>query len=1156
MGEILKNKKTIQEVEIFMSELNQLGLIFNNFFADILNEVLKENKMKEKVIANTIIDLRGKAILRILPEDINHKYEDNSLEIRRNINDILLNLKQREDQQAYVKFLNEYFDILDFSMYLKLFNNANKIEGFAELLKAKYNQTFSVVECNNIFNHAVQIRNEIVHQTNESKQKYQNIEKMEDAVETYSKIYDILKNKKTETTYGAKFNKHITRCKNIIKSAPLSYKQISEIIPMLANEESIKALFLESYDSTNKILYGWQKEELIEKCKIIYYGASTEALPQNKIDKEITKTTKTEMLLLEQYLNNFRETNTPAILTSEDWSEIAKNCTVIFDTSVFLPRVVGGYTHRDYAIDTIAPILKANDAVPLIDYSSRVELNIISDSDVENKCSEKDKSNARHARESIHLLNEHGNLAFIKKNKTLFRKGCYGITDIVNKNPDVRFVVVSQDLESQKYIIDNTNNNCLVVSVNTFGQAGSKILASNIGKLKRFISDLGNRNDESEELLTNVYNNKDDSDDQKQSVVKTEEKPKPSDNENAEVKETIPNEQCKKEVITNSQKQKGIETKVTQQQSAQQNQPSRKSINKQTTIIKETKELLSCSVQLETGSILKDEEGNIYILGEIIGEGGEGCAYEIDSDLVAKIYHKESLTKNRYEKLKLMISNNPKIKKLCYPEKLLFNNSNEFVGYLMPKVPSNYLTLGQSVMKLGNGDLDELVKKNVRLSGLEKWTRYSLTRLCANIAKTFSDMHAHGILMGDINQNNILVNCKNSSGDDFRIIDCDSFQIGPYPCPVGTDEFTSPKIYIREKTDRPQYGTFLRKVEDDEYALASLLFRIFMFGQQPYASKGNNEMPEAQARRSYNFSFRFEDEAGQTAPEGCYSMIWNNMPYNVRRLFVSVFKDGKDVTAKTWEIEINNYTDQIKEGKYTNELIPNRFRDSTGDKTIDITCDLCGKESNMFKNYYTKIIKPKHAMKICPLCQASVVPLIKRKTVNAICECCGKTYEENMYRAVAHDYGDLYYASPLVCPTCNEEVTVKCSGCGKPVIKKRYQIKKGKFIYCRDCLAKVSATCESCGRSIEVSRFQTLNGKKVHCQKCSETVIATCSCCGSTYTTSKYKIKNLNNGGYCSSCREKVPATCSRCGKVMEIPKYKKIKHSRPLCEQCIIKRY
>lgn len=1084
MGEILENKKTIQEVEIFMSELNQLGLIFNNFFADILNEVLTENKMKEKVIANTIIDLRGKAILKILPEDINHKYEDDPLEIRRNINDILLNLKQRKNQQAYVKFLNEYFDILDFSMYLKLFNNSNKIEGFAELLKAKYNPTFSVVECNNVFNHAVQIRNEIAHQTNESKQKYQNVEKMEDAVETYSKIYDILKNKKTEATYGAKFNMHITRCKNIIKSVPLSYKQISEIAPMFANEEGIKALFQESYDSTNKILYGWQKEEIIEKCKIIYYGASTETSPQNKMDKEITKIAKIEMPLLEQYLNNFRETNTPAVLTNEDWSEVAKNCTVIFDTSVFLPRVVGGYKHRDYAIDTITPILKANDAVPLIDYSSRVELNIISDSDVENNCSEKDKSNARHARESIHLLNEHGNLAFIKKNKTLFKKGCYGITDIVNKNPDVRFVVVSQDLESQKYIMDNTNNNCLVVSVNTFGQAGSKILANNMGKLKRFINNLDNCNDEDEELLTNVYNNKDDSNDQKRLVAKTEEKPKPSVNKNIEVKNAAPNEQCKKEVITNNQKQKGLEFKAAQQQSAPQSQPNKKSINKQTTIIKETKELLPYSVQLEPGSILKDEEGNIYILGEMIGEGGEGCAYEINSDLVAKIYHQESLTKNRYEKLKLMISNNPKIKNLCYPEKLLFNSNNEFAGYLMPRVPNNYLTLGQSVMKLGNGDLDELVKKNIRLSGLEKWDRCSLTRLCANIAKTFSDMHAHGILMGDINQNNILVNCKNSSGDDFRIIDCDSFQIGPYPCPVGTDEFTSPKIYIRENTDRPQYGTFLRKVEDDEYALASLLFRIIMFGQQPYASKGNNEMPEAQARRSYNFSFRFEDEAGQTAPEGCYSMIWNNMPYNVRRLFVSVFKDGKNVTAKTWEFEINKYADQIKEGKYTNELIPNRFHDPTGYKTIDITCDLCGKESNMSKNYYTNVIKPKHAMKICPLCQASVVPLIKRKTVNAVCECCGKTYEENMYKAVAHDYGDLYYASPLACPTCNEDVTLKCDACGEPVVKKRYKIKKDKPIYCENCYKKVPAKCSRCGKPIEIPRYRQIKHLKSSCSEC------------------------------------------------------------------------
>ncbi len=1069
------NRKSKQETELFVKELTQMKDILDHYFSDVVKIITKDNdKLKENMLLSSIGGLQGNELPEIVPEDLKAQYGPTRFEIVKNISKILDSLKSMSNKQMYTDFLNNYFKLLDFPMYLKIFEKINEIEGF-KVAMLVYCPTLSFGEYEEVFQKARNVRNSTIHSSDFHMEDFQKPEAMFEAVKWYSKSYTLTKNTRLASIYEERINIHKARCINIIKSEPLTLSQVERILPQLTKEQLLIELtgrFETAYDANNKILYGWTEAELCNMYK--HFAKNVGENKQIKNEQTVAKISKEDMPYLEAYSEKAGETAGKVFLEKAEWKEIAKNCTVILDTSVFLPKLHTNIKHRDYVRHEIIPLLKENGTVPFVDYSSRVELNIISE-----QADDANASEARLARSQIHSLNENGSLMFIKKSGVLYTKGCYGITNVVNSNPKTRFVVISQDAESQKHIINHTSNNCLVVCISTIGQIGAYVLANNKDKIRSFATGL--RKETKEEkvaqpsinppkavlpngstTVTNLFGNN-----VKDAFI---------------VSNTLGTTESKQVAISDKQSEstKQIKKEVKSQNAPEQalNKPQQALANP-TGIIKETKEMLPNSLKISTGSHLKDSKGNDYVLGDVIGEGGEGTAYEIDQDYVAKVYHPSSLTKNRYDKLKLMAGNNPGINKLCYPIKTLCNENNEFVGYLMPKAPDYYVALGKGIMKLGSNDVKALVQKNPKLAGLEKWNRYHLTRLCANIAKTFAEMHDKGILMGDINQNNILVNCRNAEGGEFKIIDCDSFQIGPYPCPVGTDEFTSPKIYKREHTERPEYGTFLRKTEDDEYALASLLFRILMFGQQPYASKGSKEITEAEARRNYNFSFKFADEKGKEAPEGVYSLIWSNLNYRIKELFVSVFSEGKEVSAKTWYYELNKYAEQIKSGKYSSELQPYRYYDPTGEKTVDITCAICHRKANMYKDYYKKVVE-NHAIPLCALCQAATVPLLRRNIVKVKCENCGKEYETNAYVAASHDYGDRRFRN-FICPECKETIQISCASCGKSISIRKYRYKDGIKYYCAECNEKVETHCATCGKLIEVPKYKTIKYKRLYC---------------------------------------------------------------------------
>ena len=183
--------------------------------------------------------------------------------------------------------------------------------------------------------------------------------------------------------------------------------------------------------------------------------------------------------------------------------------------------------------------------------------------------------------------------------------------------------------------------------------------------------------------------------------------------------------------------------------------------------------------------------GQKIMLGKKVARGGEGTIYEIPTmqDKVAKIYHKECATVFRKNKIQLMLRTKVNNPQLCWPEKKITNLEGDFVGYLMQRVPEEYRTLGSSVLLLGRPAMQKT---------LPGWDRLALTNLCLEITKVLRRIHNMGIIMGDINPMNIMIDPSKPGKTNVMIVDCDSMQIGGYPCPVGMKLYTSPGIYERE----------------------------------------------------------------------------------------------------------------------------------------------------------------------------------------------------------------------------------------------------------------------------------------------------------------------------------------------------------------------
>ncbi|MDR1486287.1 MAG: hypothetical protein LBT09_15900 [Planctomycetaceae bacterium] len=146
-----------------------------------------------------------------------------------------------------------------------------------------------------------------------------------------------------------------------------------------------------------------------------------------------------------------------------------------------------------------------------------------------------------------------------------------------------------------------------------------------------------------------------------------------------------------------------------------------------------------------------------------------------------------------------------------------------------------------------------------------QWNRKHSTQLAITILKKIEYLHSLNILIGDINPMNILV----VDEKNVYFVDCDSYQVEDHPCPVGTPVFTAPEIQGKD------FKTFLRTKDHELFAVATLLFMIFMPGKAPYGHEGGEGV--AENIKQGHFPYCYKEKATVNAPKGKWKFCWSHL---------------------------------------------------------------------------------------------------------------------------------------------------------------------------------------------------------------------------------------------------------------------------------------
>ena len=263
------------------------------------------------------------------------------------------------------------------------------------------------------------------------------------------------------------------------------------------------------------------------------------------------------------------------------------------------------------------------------------------------------------------------------------------------------------------------------------------------------------------------------------------------------------------------------------------------------------------------------------ILEEQIGSGGEGAVYSIkgEPNSVAKIYH-QPVSPQKEAKLSGMVAcANPQLTGIAaWPTQTLSAMPNgPLRGIVIPKV-SNHK------------EIHHLYGPAHRKRDFPKADWAFLIQAARNIASAFRVIHAHGHVIGDVNQSGIFI----SDQATCRLIDCDSFQIklgsDTYFCEVGVPLFTPPEL------QGSPFRGILRTPNHDNFGLALLCFHLLFMGRHPFAGRfsGTGDMPIEKAISEFRFAFGTGAAAKLMAPPPS-SLPFTSVSPVVAQLFERAF---------------------------------------------------------------------------------------------------------------------------------------------------------------------------------------------------------------------------------------------------------------------------
>jgi len=284
-----------------------------------------------------------------------------------------------------------------------------------------------------------------------------------------------------------------------------------------------------------------------------------------------------------------------------------------------------------------------------------------------------------------------------------------------------------------------------------------------------------------------------------------------------------------------------------------------------------------------TGTLLAGDSRE-YRLGAVLAEGGEGIVYRVQArdDVLAKIYKEWEYGIDTKLRGLIAIRSKRLRRVAAWPLSPLSDERDSAVGFVMESLDEWQ-------------PLHSIYQIRWRMQFAPHRTWAFLLRVARNLATCVHHVHEHGLVIGDLNESNILV------GPDamVKLIDADSFQIRIddklYPCKVAKPELLAPELHGQSLA-----GTE-RTPDQDLFALAALIYQTLVFGRHPFAGRPTQEaeMPLETAIQKgwYVFGTRRDSPL---LPPPYLTLDW--LPPEIRELFERAFDPDEPArpTAREW----------------------------------------------------------------------------------------------------------------------------------------------------------------------------------------------------------------------------------------------------------------
>lgn len=332
--------------------------------------------------------------------------------------------------------------------------------------------------------------------------------------------------------------------------------------------------------------------------------------------------------------------------------------------------------------------------------------------------------------------------------------------------------------------------------------------------------------------------------------------------------------------------------------------------------------------QLKAGTILTSESGGKYTVTTLLGAGGQGEVYDVESSgshYALKWYFKHMATAEQKAILDNLIAKGSPDVSFLWPQDMIYKGAGESFGYIMPLRPKNY----KSIV--------DMMKRRAEPSF------YALCRAAYNLAKGYEKLHGMGYSYRDISFGNLFFD-----PDTGDVLICDNDNVSANGIDnssvYGTPRFMAPEIVVGKA--KPSRNT-------DLFSLSVLLFYMFMMGH-PLEGRleANIKCMDIHAmNKLYGTEpvFIFDPQNKTNRPVKGYQdnvlIYWDLYPQHIRDLFTQSFTVGlttpsKRVTERKWMEAFANLMSGIMPcPKCSAEVF---FDEAKAEKGAAHTCWNCG----------------------------------------------------------------------------------------------------------------------------------------------------------------------------------------------------------------------